>query len=132
MAARCCVIQNRSQLYIACSFHIDFAHAILRRVLCVGGFKHTIGFGDGTKHLLYQRECAGSFKFTSHQQHGIVRLVVLAVKILKVFNFDVFNVGARANGVLAIVVPIKSSGGHALPEHHVGVVFAAFHLIANH
>ena len=132
MAARCCVIQNCSQLHVACSPYSDFARTILRRILCVGGFNDAIGFGDDAKHLLYQRECAGSLKFTSHQQNGIVWLVVLAIKVLQVFNLDVLNIGARANGALAIVVPIKSCGSHSLPQHHVGVVLAAFHFIANH
>ena len=71
-------------------------------------------------------------KFTGHHQHGVIWLVVLMIKRLEVFNFDVFDIATVTNGGIAIVMPVVSNALQTLHENAAGRVFSTLILVADH
>ena len=126
------MVHHAGQLRIAHALDADFARALLHRVAGVGDGQAACRFGDDAKKALHQRQGFGHIELAGNDENCIVRLVILAVKGLQVFNAHVFDIAARTNGGLAVVVPVISRGRHVLPQCAPGVVLAHFHFIAHH
>ena len=82
MAGRCGVVEHGCQLRIAHALDTDFARALLHSVSRIGHRKGARWFGNGAEIALDQRQGFRHIQLAGDHQHGIVRLVVLAVKSL--------------------------------------------------
>jgi hypothetical protein len=58
-------------------------------------------------------------EFTGDQQHGIIRLVVHAIKRLQVFNSH-FDIAAIAYRGIAVVMPVIGNALHAFLQDIAG------------
>ena len=81
--------------------------------------------GDVFKCFLFV-ELAGD------DQHGVVGLVELLVEGPQVVDRHALDVGAVADGRLAVVVPFVGDGRHPLRQHALGRVLARLELVADH
>ena len=75
----------------------DRSFAILRRFFRVGFVQFTIGMLKRSEVLEDQFEGFGSVKFTRHNQHGIIGLVMLAVECSEIGDGNSFNIAAIAD-----------------------------------
>ena len=75
----------------------DRSFAVLRRFLRVGFVQFTIGTLKRSEVLEDQFEGSGSVEFTRHDQHGIIGLVMLAIKCSEIGDGNSFNIAAIAD-----------------------------------
>ncbi|MDT4833465.1 hypothetical protein FQZ97_670730 [compost metagenome] len=108
------------------------ALAVLGRFDGVFGWKAAVGLGQLAQRFLDIGERRLRVEFARHDQHRVVGLVVLVIEGAQLRDVDVFNVGAGADGVLAVAVPLERHGLHLLHQDAEGAVFAAFHFVADH
>ena len=66
------------------------------------------------------------------RQNGIVRLVVLPIESRQPVDWHVFDIGARADGRFAVVVPKVGGRYNALLQNPCRTVLAPFEFVANH
>ena len=85
---------------------------------------------DRPKVFFNQTECLFFFEIASNHKHDVVDAVIFLVKTLKLINWNSFDICSVANGGLAIIVPIVSSGKHALTKDSNGIIFATLELIS--
>ena len=69
------------------------------------------------KYLSTNARALASSNLPGHDEHGVVRLVVLPVEGLQVFDGHALDVAAVADRGLAVVVPVVGRGHDALAEH---------------
>jgi len=108
------------------------AFAVLRGLDGVFGRKLAVGPGQLAQRFLDIGQRRLRVEFAGHDQHRVIGLVVLVIEGAQLGDVDVFHVGAGADGVLAVAVPLERRGLHLLHQDAEGAVFAAFHFIADH
>ena len=109
----------------------DRAFAVLRRFLGVGGIELARRFRDRAEVFFHEGEGLRLLELAGHDQHDVIRLIILLVKGLQVVDGHAFDVGPAADGGLAVVVPFVGRGVDPLVEDGAGVVLAAFELVAD-
>src|SRR5262245_43372376 len=83
----------------------DESLAVLFRFLGVGRLALPLRARDGAKVCVDECQCSGLIELPGDDDYGVVRLVVLAVTGLQVFDGHAVDVTAVAEGGLAVVVP---------------------------
>ena len=106
--------------------------AVLRRFNCVRRLKGARRFRNRGDRVADHRERSRDIELSSDDQHGVVRLVVLAIEVGQPIDGNLFEIGARADDRLAVVVPEVGGGHDALFEDVLCVVLATFELVAHH
>ena len=109
----------------------DRAFAVLRRLLGVGGIELARRFRYRTEVFFHEGEGLRLLELAGHDQHDVIRLIILLVEGLEVFDGHAFDVGPAADGGLAVVVPFVGRRVDPLVEDRAGVVLAAFELVAD-
>ena len=109
----------------------DRAFAVLRRLLGVGGVELARRLGDRAEVFFDEGEGLRLLELAGHDQHDVIGLIILLVKGLQVLDRHALDVGAVADGGLAVVVPFVGGGVDPLVEDRAGVVLAAFELVAD-
>ena len=79
----------------------------------------------------HHRERLRGVELSGDDEHGVVRLVVLAIERRQPIDRHALDVGARADDGLAVVVPEVGRRDDALLEDVLGVVLAALELVAH-
>lgn len=125
------VVADEDDLGIAHAPNRQGAFAILGWFECVGRLQHAGGFRDGAEILVNHLQGLFFIELPGHEQHGVVRLVILPVERLQPLDGDVFNVRPRANRRVAVVVPVVGHRMRALQQHPVGTVFPGLKLVAH-
>lgn len=108
------------------------ALAVLDRLHGVFGRQGALGLGQLAQRGLDIGQGRLRIELARDDQHGVVGLVILVVEGAQLRDVHVLDVAARADGALAVVVPLVGGGLHLLHEHAERVVLAAFHLVADH
>ena len=111
--------------------HRELTRTVARRLARVGRLQHPRRSRNGAKGLLHHGQRQRHIESPGDHQHCVVRLVILAVKILQILDLDVFHIAARADRVFAVVVPVKTAGQHFLHQYVLRPVFTRFHFIAH-
>ena len=91
-----------------------------------------VGPGQNAEIVFDEAERRRFVEPAADQQHGVVGLIVFVIEGLQPRYRHVFDVGARADDGVAVVVPQIGGRGHALAEHVIGAVLARFELVAHH
>ncbi|KAG1256384.1 hypothetical protein G6F65_016335 [Rhizopus arrhizus] len=91
-----------------------------------------VRLGQLAQRFLDVRQRGLRVELAGHDQHGVIRLVVLVIESAQLSDVHVFHVGSGADGVLAIAVPMEGCGLHLLHQDAGGAVFPAFHFVADH
>ena len=91
-----------------------------------------VGLGMAPKVLVDPGQRLGGIELPGHQQHGVIRLVIVAIERLQLLDGNFFDVAERADGAASVGVPQIGGREHALFEHPVGVVLAPFEFVADH
>ena len=108
------------------------ALAVLHRVDGVETRPRLARLGQRAEGLLDPGQGLCRLELAGDDECGVVGLVVQLVEGLEALDVDVFHVGARADGALAVVVPLEHGGPQAFPGDGAGVVLAHLHLVAHH
>ena len=82
--------------------------------------------------FLHHRERFRSVNLPADQQHGVIRLIVIAIKSLQAWHRYILNIGARTDGRFTIVVPQEHGRDDALGHDIDGTVFTNLEFIAHH
>lgn len=125
------MIGRTDRLHVADAPQGDSALAILRRLIGIGGLNHTGRLRDRAELLDDQIERFGLVYFARHQQHRVVRLIVVAPERLKPLNGNLFDVGACADSRVAVVVPQVGRRDDALLKDIGRAVFAGLVLVSH-
>ena len=110
------MVDGAERLHVPDAAQRDGPLAILRRLLGVGPGQRARRARDRAELRLDQRQRLGLVELARHQQHGVVRLIVGAPERLQPLDRHVFDVGARADGDFAVVVPEIGGGEDALRQ----------------
>ena len=113
-------IAEQDDLNITAAAHDKTAFAILRRFGSPELRQCTGWLGDFAERSANPLQHFIGIEFTGDQQHGIIRLVVHAIKRLQVFYLDVFDIAAITYRRIAIVVPVVGHALHALLQDIAG------------
>ena len=103
--------------------------AVLSRLFGVGRLQLARRLGNRTKIFADELERLGLFKPTGHDDHRVVRLIVLSVEGPQIFDGHFFDVRSVADRRFAVVVPVERRAGHALTEDRVGRVLTPLELV---
>ena len=129
------MVDGHQQLRVAHAPQSDRTFAILRGFRRVGGEQGVgagaLGTGDGAEGFFDHGHRALLVETAGHHQHGVVRLVVLAVEALQSLDGHVLDVRARPDGGVAVVVPQVGGGHHPTHQHARRTVLAALPLVAH-
>ncbi len=87
---------------------------------------------QGAEVLADQLERPGRVELAGDDEHGVVRLVILAVEGPEALDRDALDVGAAAVDRLAVVVPLVGDGHHPLVQDVRGPVLDRLELVADH
>ena len=87
---------------------------------------------NAASRLRYQVQCLRIVELPRDHQHGVVGLIILAVKRGQPIDGHVFYIRARTDCRLAVVVPQIRRCHHALTQHAIRTVLAAFEFVAHH
>ena len=132
MRARRYVVRRVHHRHAAVSTQGDAALAVLNRIERVERGQDSRGLLDRTERLRDPLQRLRGIELAGHDQRGVVGLVVLAIERLQTRDVDVLDVRARADGVLAVVVPLVHRGQRLREQDAVGAVLAHLHLVAHH
>ena len=99
------VIERHEALGIADAAQGDGAFAVLRGLVGVGLFERAGGLGNGAEELGDQGEGLGLVELAGDGQQRVIGLVILLVERSQSVDRHIFDVGAVADGGLAVVVP---------------------------
>ena len=66
---------------------------------------------------MHEPQRFGLVELARHDEHDIVRLVILPVERAQVFDRHTLDVAAVADGCFSVVVPIVGGGFDPLQEH---------------
>ena len=132
VGGRHAVPAHQQQRRAALAPHGDAALAVLRRIQRVGALQQPGRFGQRPEILRRPGQHLGRVELAGHHQGGVVGLVVQAVEGLQAADVDVLDVGPRADGALAVVVPLVHRRQGLLRGAAERVVLARLHLVAHH
>jgi hypothetical protein len=132
MAAGDGAIERRDELLVADAAQGHRALAILRRLLGVERGQGARRLGDRAEMLGHQLERARLLEAPGDQQHCIVGLIPGAIERLQLVDRHALDVGALADGRIAIVVPRVGQLLQALEQHRAGAVLAHLEFVAHH
>ena len=124
--------RHHDRLVIAHAPQNHLAFAVLGGFHRVGRKQLAGGLGNDSKVLRDPGQRFRGIEFPGHQQHGVIRLVVVSVEGLQLLDGNFFDVAERADGAASVGVPQIGGGEHALFEHLVGIILAPFEFVANH
>ena len=125
------VVERRDELRAAGTTNGDRALAVLHRLLRVQHRQRPRRTWNRTERLHDLRERAIRIEPSRDDQHCVVGLVVQLVERLQPGDVDVLDVRARADGEVAVVVPVVRRRMQATPEHALWIVLAAFVFVAD-
>ena len=106
--------------------------AVLWRLLGPGGLQLARRAGQAAEVLRDQGQRLGLVELARHDQHDVVRLVVLLVERLKVLDRHALDVAAVADRGLAVVVPVVGHRFNSLHQHARRRVLASLEFVAHH
>ncbi len=129
--ARNGVIHRRQPLRVPHAAERHFARTVLHRLVGVQRRQHARRFRDRSEVFGDQRERLVRIERAGDDQHRVVRLVVQVIERLQAADVDALDVGARADRVLAVVVPVEPGRGRALDQHAHRIVLVALHFVAH-
>ena len=125
-------IGGHDELHVTHTPQRHLALAVLGGLRGVGGLELPLRARDLAERLGNQREGGVGLELPSDEQHGVVGLVVVPVEGLQPLDGHVLDVGAGADGRVAVVVPEIRRAQHALEQHARGAVLADLELVAHH
>ena len=132
MASRRNAIKRADHLGISRATKHHTALAILRRLRRVQAGQLARGPGNRSKMPGHHRQCFLLLELSPDDENGVVGLIVGAVKGLQALDGDVFDVGARADDGVAVVVPAERELHHALAKDAARIVLARFEFVPDH
>ena len=118
------VIEQADQPDVADPAQRDESLAVLRRLLGVGLRELAVGLGQRAKVFRDVFKCFLFVELAGDDEHGVVGLVEFLVEGPQVVDRHALDVGAVADGRLAVVVPLVGDGHHPLRQHALGRVLA--------
>ena len=130
------VVRRHGKLEVAYPAQRDGTFAVLGGL---GGVRleelvgpRAVGARDDAELLLDDLDCPCGLEAAGDDEHGVVRLVVLAVEGLQPVDGHVLDVGAGTDRGVAVVVPEVGRRRDAGLQDADRVVLAALHLVTNH
>src|ERR1035438_1554461 len=116
------VIDGQDALRIADAAEGDGALPILGRLDGVRLFEGAGGLGNGAEEGGYLGERFGIVELAGDGEQRVIGLVVFLIKRSQFLDRHIFDIGAVADGELAVIVPGVGGFEGALGEHAVGAV----------
>ncbi len=125
------VIPDADELSVSDSFDARGAFAVLSRLDGVDRLKCAGGSRDRPKVVRDELQRFCGIKLACDQQHRVIGLIVFVIESLQSWDRNVFDVTARANRQVRVIVPIVGRRKYALEHDQSGLVLARFILVAN-
>src|SRR4030095_1179091 len=125
------VVTDSYKLRIADSLRSDCTLAVLCWLYRVDLLQCSCGSRNRPKIGCNELKCLRWIKLPGHQQYRIVRLIVFTIESLQSFNRHIFDVAARADWQIRIVMPIVSHGKNSFEYNKTRLILAGFVLVAD-
>ena len=97
--------RHHDRLVIAHTPQNHLAFAILGRFFRIGRLELAGGLGDHSEQLVDPTQCFRRIEFPGHQQHRVIRLVVVSIEGLQLLDGNLFDIAQRADRTASVGVP---------------------------
>ena len=125
------MVGGHHPLHVPDTTNGDRALAVLRWLRGIEGGKRTRGLGNGAEVLRDELERLRLVELAGDEQHRVVWLIEGPVKALEAIDRHVLEVGSRADGRLAVVVPEIRRREYTLQQDIGRTVLAGLQLVSH-